>query len=168
MSAGFLRHCIYVQGTTPRNDATVRGGHKFHRSCSRGESAARVPCKKFQANLREFSRRQLASPMKGGIPLVPAGLPACREGDYDTREAPRRSRGSSSMLRLVTISAAALTASLFATAATAQLQVCPVSRMITASGTEMPGMPPHIYYIYPESGEIQEGLNEPHPAPINC
>jgi hypothetical protein len=72
------------------------------------------------------------------------------------------------MLRFVTISAAALTASLFATAAMAQLQVCPVSRMITASGTEMPGMPPHIYYIYPESGEIQEGLNEPHPAPINC
>jgi hypothetical protein len=72
------------------------------------------------------------------------------------------------MSRLVTIVAAVLGASLFATAAMAQLQVCPVSRMITASGTEAPGMPPHIYYIYPESGEIQVGLNEPQPAPVNC
>jgi predicted outer membrane protein len=29
-------------------------------------------------------------------------------------------------------------------------------------------MPPHIYYIYPESGEIQEGLNDPQPAPMSC
>ena len=72
------------------------------------------------------------------------------------------------MPRFATIAATALAGMLFATAAMAQLQVCPVSRMITASGTETPGMPPHIYYIYPDSGEIQVGLAEPQPAPINC
>jgi predicted outer membrane protein len=50
----------------------------------------------------------------------------------------------------------------------AQIQDCPVSRMITASGTETPGMPAKIYYIYPESGEIQAGLSDPEPAPISC
>ncbi len=72
------------------------------------------------------------------------------------------------MLKVATIAATALVGVLFATAAMAQLAVCPVSRMITAAGTETPGMPPHIYYIYPEFGEIQEGLGEPQPAPINC
>jgi predicted outer membrane protein len=73
-----------------------------------------------------------------------------------------------SMLRLATIVATSLAGMLFATSAMAQIQVCPVSRMITASGTETPGMPPKIYYIYPESGEIQAGLDEPVPAPISC
>src|SRR5262249_37373398 len=45
---------------------------------------------------------------------------------------------------------------------------CEVSRIITASGSEAPGMPPHIYYIFPESGEIQQELNEPEPAEVGC
>jgi predicted outer membrane protein len=72
------------------------------------------------------------------------------------------------MLRLATTAACALIGLLFATAAMAQLQVCPVSRMITASGSDTPGMPAHIYYIFPETGEIQEGLNDPQPAAISC
>jgi hypothetical protein len=80
-------------------------------------------------------------------------------------------RGRSfSMSRLATrlaMGLATLLIGLFV-ASSAMAQICPVSRMITASGTETPGMPPHIYYIFPESGEIQEGLNDPEPAPTSC
>lgn len=73
------------------------------------------------------------------------------------------------MTRLATILATTFaTITMAMTATSALADYCPVSRMITASGTDTPGMPPHIYYIYPESGEIQEGLNDPEPAAISC
>ncbi len=52
--------------------------------------------------------------------------------------------------------------------APALAQSCPTNRMITASGTDSPGSPSHIYYIFLESGEIQEGLNDPEPIKIEC
>src|SRR5215813_6126825 len=73
------------------------------------------------------------------------------------------------MTRLATILTTAFATMTMAMTATSSLaDYCPVSRMIPASGTATPGMPAHIYYIYPESGEIQEGLNEPEPAAISC
>lgn len=71
------------------------------------------------------------------------------------------------MLRLATTLATLLIAAFAATSALAESS-CPANRMITASGTDSPGSPTHIYYIFPEAGEIQEGLSDPEPIKVTC